>query len=176
VETMSFPVEKINTVKTPLAFEVHLMVNDPFSFMSRITHPGLRKVIFHFEAVTDRAGLINKIRERDIVPGMAIKPGTKMEAFRDTAEKADTLLFLTVDPCCYGSPFKPEVLDKVARARKIFPSKTIAVDGGVSLDNLERFLDIGVDYVCVGSRIFLNGDPGENYHRFLGRVKEIKKG
>ena len=176
VETMSFPVEKINALNTRLAFEVHLMVNDPFSFMSRIMHPGLRKVIFHFEAVTDRAGLISKIRERDLVPGMAIKPETTLDQFRDAAVQVDTLLFLTVDPCCYGHPFKPEVLDKVAGARKVFPSKVIAVDGGVSLDNLRKFFDTGVDYVCVGSRIFLNGDPRENYRRFIEKVKEIEKG
>jgi len=171
VQTRSFPLEKINTVGTALPFEVHLMVNDPLLFMSKITHPGLRKVIFHFEAVTDRAGLVSKIKERGLLPGMAIKPETTLEQFRDEAAQVDTLLFLTVDPCCYGHPFKPEVLGKVAEARKAFPSKTIAVDGGVSLGNLKRFLHIGVDYVCVGSRIFLDGDPEENYRLF---EKELK--
>jgi ribulose-phosphate 3-epimerase len=171
VPTRSFPLEKMNAAVTPLAFEVHLMVNDPLLFMSRITHPGLRKVIFHFEAVTDHRDLTRKIRERDLVPGMAIKPETKIEEFRGEAEEVHTLLFLTVDPCCYGHPFKPEVLDKVAEARKAFPSKTIAVDGGVSLGNIKKFLHMGVDYVCVGSRIFLDGDPGENYYLFLKELE-----
>jgi ribulose-phosphate 3-epimerase len=173
VETRSFPVEKMNTVNTPLSFEVHLMVNNPLLFMSEITHPGLRKVIFHFEAVTDPRDLIGKIRERDLVPGMAIKPETKIEEFRGQAEEVDTLLFLTVDPCCYGSPFKPEVLDKVARARKAFPEKEISADGGVSVDNLKLFHDSGVDSVCVGSRIFLNGDPRENYRLFMQKLQSL---
>ena len=176
VKTMSIPVEEINAVKTALAFEVHLMVNDPVSFMSRIAHPGLRKVIFHFEAVTDHVDLIEKIRERRHAPGMAINPETGLDQFRDAAEHADTLLFLTVDPCCYGSPLKPEVLDKISVTRKVFPKKVIAADGGVSTDNLKQFLDTGVDYVCVGSRIFLDGDPKENYWRFIEKVKEIERG
>ncbi len=171
VQTRSFPPERINTANTTIPFEVHLMVNDPLLFMSKITHPGLRKVIFHFEAVTDRAGFVSKIREKGLVPGMAIKPETTLEQIREDAERVDTLLFLTVDPCCYGHPFKPEVLGKVADARKAFPSKTIAVDGGVSLGNLKKFLHIGVDYVCVGSRIFLDGVPEENYRLF---VKELE--
>ncbi len=171
VPTRSFPVEKINTADIALPFEVHLMVNDPLSFLSRINQPGLRKVIFHFEAATDRAGLVGSIRERGLVPGMAIKPETALEQFREDAAQVDTLLFLTVDPCCYGHPFKPEVLGKVAEARKAFPSKTIAVDGGVSLGNLKKFLHLGVDYVCVGSRIFLDGEPEENYRLF---VKELE--
>jgi ribulose-phosphate 3-epimerase len=176
VETRSFPVEKINSVNTPLSFEAHLMVDDPLSFMSGITHPGLRKVIFHFEAAADHGYLINRIRTRGLLPGMAVKPGTRVEQFREAAEQADTLLFLTVDPCCYGHPFKPEVLKKVAEARKVFPEKVISVDGGVSHDNLRTLSDIGVDYVCVGSRIFLNGDPRENYLRFAEELKEIEKG
>ncbi len=174
VESKSFPVEEINSVDTPLAFEVHLMVTDPLSSMTKIAHPGLRKVIFHFEAVADHGALINDIRTRGLVAGMAVNPETKMEEFGKVAENVDTLLFLTVDPCCYGHPFKPEVLKKIAEARKVFPDMVIAADGGVSRDNLKAFRDIGVDYVCVGSRIFLDGDAGENYRLFLEKLHELE--
>jgi len=33
--------------------------------------------------------------------------------------------------------------------------------GTVSFDNLKLFLEIGVDCVCVGSRICLQGNPHE---------------
>lgn len=174
VETVSFPVEKINGVSTPLSFEVHLMVKDPSSFMSRIDHPGLKKVIFHFEAEAKHLDLIRRIRERGLIPGMAINPQTEIDKFRKIAEDVDTLLFLTVDPCCYGNPFKPEVLKKVEETRKLSPHRVIAVDGGVSLDNLKDFHDLGIDYACVGSRIFLNGNPGENYRLFLQKLHELE--
>ena len=175
VDTTSFPVERINGVTTSLSFEAHLMVNEPVPFMDRITHPGLKKVIFHFEASAEFPFLIRKIRGRGLVPGLAVKPETGLDAFRGIGEQVDTLLFLTVDPGFYGNSFRPEVLTKIADARKVFPGKIIAVDGGVALDNLKTFLDIGVDYVCVGSRIFLNGDPGENYRCFIEKVKEIER-
>lgn len=174
VETRSFPVERMNAVNTPLSFEVHLMVRDPLLFISRIDHQGMRKVIFHFEVETDHNVLMGEIRRRGLAAGMAVKPATGLDQIREAAQRVDSLLFLTVDPCCYGSPFKPEVLDKVARARKAFPEKEIAADGGVSVDNLKLFHDSGVDAVCVGSRIFLNGDPRENYRRFIERVKEME--
>lgn len=176
VETRSFPVERINNVHTALFFEVHLMVQDPFFFMSRISHPGLKKVIFHSEASAEPLALIKKITERGLVPGLAIKPETSIGEFREAGEHADTLLFLTVDPGSYGHPFRSEVLTKISEARKAFPDKVIAVDGGVSPDNLKMFYDIGVDYVCVGSRIFLQDDPGKSYRNFVGKVKEIGKG
>jgi ribulose-phosphate 3-epimerase len=171
VETRSFPLERINSVSTALTYEVHLMVKDPLSFLSKIDHPGLRKVIFHFEAETGRQDLVKRLRERGLAAGMAIKPETTLPQFRNLAEQVDTLLFLTVDPCCYGSPFKSQVLPKLAEARKIFPDRTIAVDGGVSLDNLKTFFDMGVDYVCVGSRIFLRGDAAENYRLFMQKLR-----
>jgi len=175
VPTRSFPAERINELRTTLSFEVHLMVKDPSALAGSIMNPGLRTLIFHYESDGDHRVLINTIKARGLRAGMAIRPETGTDKFREMATHVDTLLFLTVDPGSYGSPFKAEVLGKVAEARQLFPSKTIEVDGGVSLDNLKVFFEVGVDAVCVGSRIFLHGSPGENYRLFTGKVQELEK-
>jgi ribulose-phosphate 3-epimerase len=174
VGTRSFPAEMISGVETGLSFEVHLMVQDPQPIADKIRNRGLRKVIYHFESRADHDGILKELRGRGIDAGLAIRPETTVEEFRDVGERVGTLLFLTVDPGKYGSPFRPEVLAKVAEARRVFPRKTIAVDGGVSTDNLHLFYDIGVDYVCVGSRIFLVGKPEDNFRKFMNRLKEIE--
>ena len=176
VETRSFPPEMITSVETPLSFEVHLMAEDPLGFLNGMEHPGLKKVIFHCETGVNHLDLVSIIRERGLSPGVAIKPETELAQCRGIAEQVDTLLFLTVDPCCYGSPYKPEVLHKIAEARKLFPAKVISADGGVSLDNLKDFFDAGVDYACVGSRIFLQKDPAESYRLFAHKVQELERG
>jgi len=173
VETRSFPPKKINSVETPLSFEVHLMAEDPLGFLKGMEHPGLKKVIFHCETGVNHLDLVSIIRERGLASGVAIKPETELAQCRGIAEQVDTLLFLTVDPCCYGSPYKPEVLRKIVEARKLFPAKVISADGGVSLDNLKDFFDAGVDYACVGSRIFLQKDPAESYRLFAHKVQEL---
>ncbi|HUO77145.1 MAG TPA: hypothetical protein VMU21_06155 [Thermodesulfovibrionales bacterium] len=175
VETRSFPPERINSVEMQLFFEVHLMAEDPLGFMNGMEHPGLKKVIFHCETGVNHLDLVSTIRGRGLSPGVAIKPETGLAQCRGIAEHVDTLLFLTVDPCCYGSPFKPEVLHKIVEARRLFPAKLISVDGGVSLDNLKDFFDAGVDYACVGSRIFLQKDPGESYRLFAHKMKELER-
>lgn len=174
VSFRSFPEEAINDIITPLSFELHLMVKNPSEFISRIDNPHLKKVLFHFESDVEHLNLINQIRQRGIAPGIAIKPETQIEEFRAVGEKVDTLLFLTVDPCCYGRPFKPEVIEKIEKARRIFKDKSIAADGGVSLDNLKLFLDAGVDYVCIGSRIFLSGNPEKNYGAFMKTLAQLE--
>lgn len=175
VSSRSFPPQMISTISTPLSFEAHLMVEDPLDFMNRIDNPGLKKVIFHFEAKVDHLGVVAEIRRRGLGAGLAIKPGTGIDEFRQLAKHVDTLLFLTVEPGRYGSPFRPEVIKKVSESRRLFSDKTISVDGGVSLDNLEMFYTIGVDYVCVGSRIFLHGRPEDNYNLFVKKLDELEK-
>ena len=175
VPTRSFPEEKINSVETSLSFELHLMVKHPAAFMSRIEHPNIKKVIFHFESEVKHLDFITHLQKTGIAPGLAINPDTTIDHFQETAQKVDTLLFLTVTPGKYGSPFRPEVIDKIAESRKIFRDKKIAVDGGVSIENLHIFLDIGVDYVCIGSRIFLDDNPEKSYKTFINKIDELMK-
>ena len=176
VPTRSFPPEGVKKIQTGIPFEVHLMVNDPASYMKSIDHPRLSQVIFHCEAkMPDAVDFIHSLKKRSLRVGLAVNPETPLEKFRETAEYADTVLFLTVAPGRYGSAFKPEVLEKITQTRMLFPAKTIAVDGGVSLDNLHEFIKIGVDYVCIGSRIFLKGEPADNYRQFLEKVNELQR-
>ena len=174
VPARSFPAEAIKTLQGKIPFEVHLMVANPWDYLDRMDNLNLRQVFFHFEAkTTNPLNLIAALKQKSIKAGLAIKPGTDLDEFRELTQVADALLFLTVDPGNYGSPFKPEVLNKIARTRHLFPDKTIAVDGGVSLDNLREFLELGIDYACIGSRIFLKGNPEENYKQFIRKLNEL---
>ena len=175
VPTRSFPEGKINSVETSLSLELHLMVKHPAAFMCRIHNQHIKKVIFHFESEVKHLDFITHLNKQGIASGLAINPDTKIRQFSELGKKVDTLLFLTVTPGKYGSPFRPEVIDKIAESRKIFPDKTIAVDGGVSLDNLNNFINVGVDYVCVGSRIFLADNPEKSYKTFTDKIDELMK-
>lgn len=174
VDTRSFEPELINTLNTPLSFEIHMMVEDPASVLGKIHHQGLRRIIFHFESGTDHAGLAKEIRNRGFSPGLAVRPETALDMIRNTAEHFDTLLFLTVYPGRYGGSLLPETMTKVSEARRTFQEKTIGVDGGVSADNIGMFYDAGVDYACVGSRIFMGGRPEDNYRLFMKRLDELR--
>ena len=176
VPSFSFPPEEINGLKTSLSFELHLMVKDPGTCMARIgNNAGMKKVHFHVEAEVDHKDFIKRLVARGLSTGLAVSPETSLNRFREIAEYVNTILFLTVDPCCYGSPFKPEVLEKISAAREVFPDKEISVDGGVSLENLHLFHDLGVDSVCVGSRIFLAENPADSYNHFRVKARELEK-
>jgi len=174
VPSLSFPGEKLKNIKTSIDFEIHLMVKHPAAYMSGIDNPNLKKVIFHFESDVKHLDFIEQMRKRGIDIGLAIKPETEIEEFKSIAENVNTLMFLTVDPCCYGNPFKSEVMEKIGKARHMFKDKILSADGGVSLENLRLFLEAGIDYVCVGSRIFLGENPAKNYEIFVKKLAEIE--
>lgn len=174
--TKSFPCAEVSSVGTKAAFEVHLMVKDPRACLAAMKNPSLKRFIFHFESDEKQPReLIARIKERGLEAGIAVSPDTVIEQFAETAEHADSILFLTVNPGKYGSPFNPGVLEKVAGSRELFPEKEIGIDGGVSLENLQAIYETGADYACVGSRIFLAPDPAASYAEFTGRVKELEK-
>lgn len=174
VPTRSFLPETLNGIPTTISFELHLMVKDPMSAVQGLTNRHIKKVIFHAETLNNYQPIIDQIRNMGISPGIAVKPKTELNSFIGSASMLDTILFLTVDPGNYGSPFKPEVLDKISLARKLLPAAEIGVDGAVSLNNLKSFVDIGVDYTCVGSRIFRSEYPKASYLQFIQKLKEIE--
>lgn len=175
VPSRSFPVSALNRLNTSLDLEIHLMVKHPSAFMIQVEHRHVRKVIYHVESSVEHLDFIGQMKKRGIATGLAVKPGTPAQDYQGLIRDVDSLLFMTVDPGYYGSPFKPAVLDTIKMTRTHFPDIVIGVDGGVSLDNLHLFIDAGVDYVCVGSRIFQDGDPPENYKRFLRKIEDITK-
>jgi len=166
VDTQSLDPEMLNHITITVPFEIHLMVEEPLKALMSIRNPSLRKAIFHVEAAGDPLEFIKRAEKRGLDVGLAIKPETPLDSFEDLAQHVDTLLFLTVDPGRYGSPFKSEVIQKLLSAQQSLSHKTIGVDGGVSFDNLPVLYDAHVDYVCIGSRIFLDGVPEENYKKF----------
>lgn len=173
VPSRSFAPEMLARLETRLSFEAHLMVADPIDWLGRMHNPGLKKVIFHIESAADPLDAIAHITQGGMEAGIAFRPETQLEDYAEIAAEAGSLLFLTVDPGRYGSPFHPEVFDKVRAARRMFPAKEISVDGGVSPENLADIWRAGADAAAVGSRIFLKGDPAANYMLFTEAARRI---
>ena len=95
--------------------------------------------------------------------GVALNPETGLSDIVHLIPDLDTILFLSVHPGYYGSPFIPEVLEKAREARERYSFITLGIDGGIGRENLSIVRDAGLDYACVGSRIFRQADPAAAY-------------
>ncbi len=147
--------------------EAHLMVNDPLRWLEPFRRIGINRIIYHFEIERDHLEIISKLREMNMEVGIAVNPSTSLDSLEFLVEKADTFLFLSVDPGFYGSPFIPEVLEKVRDFKNKYPQKMTGIDGGIKLDNVLNAKDAGADYACVGSAILKTKNPEDAYKRFV---------
>lgn len=163
--------EQVAGLSIKLRWEAHLMVTHPEEYLEVFQQAGASKIIFHREATASPHEVISRIKNLGLEAGLAINPETPVSAIIPCINDVDSILLLTVNPGFYGSQFIPEVMDKVTELRNIQPGIEIGVDGGIKESNIKEIASVGVDYICVGSAIFLQADPAESYRRLQSLVQ-----
>src|SRR6187200_3242448 len=94
---------------------------------------------------------------------MALKPATPIDPYEDLLAELDMVLIMTVEPGFGGQKFLDLCLPKIRRARELISAAGLEVwlqvDGGVSLETVERCADAGADVFVAGSAVFSADDP-----------------
>lgn len=148
--------------RTQTPFDAHLMISDPAAYLDEYIRAGCEAVTFHLEAVPEPTELLQAIRRQDVVSGLAINPGTPIEAAEPYLEDCDLLLVMSVNPGFGGQQFMPTVLPKISRARELAGDRLlISVDGGVAGDTIGSCAEAGADIFVAGSSIFDHDDYGQ---------------
>ena len=165
VPSHSVSCEQIARLKTKLKWEAHLMVLHPEDCLEEFRQAGAQKIVFHYEATQEPEKIIRAVKKLRLQVGLAVNPETPITAFSPLLKKVDSVLFLSVNPGFYGAKFIPEVLDKIIAFRKAYPNMEIGIDGGIKENNIAQIARTGVNFICVGSAIFLQPDPAASYRR-----------
>jgi len=84
---------------------------------------------------------------------------------------AQKILIMTVNPGFYGSPFLPEMLDKIKELRNLKPDLDIEVDGGVTDKTIDLVNKAGANLFVSGSYIM----KAENVKDSINKLKELIK-
>jgi ribulose-phosphate 3-epimerase len=132
-------------------FEVHLMTNSPERQFEEFADAGCNRIIFHAEATMHAARLAQQLRAMGVQAGMAINPGTSVDAALALAGELDSVLVMTVNPGWGGQSFLEFTLDKVRRLREANPTLTIEVDGGIDPATIGKAKNAGANLFVVGS-------------------------
>ena len=172
VPSRSITSEHLTELSTTLNWEVHLMVQRPEDYLESFRTAGAQKVVFHYEATSSPEEVIFQARKLSLEVGLAVNPETPVSVIYPLVSKVDSVLFLTVNPGFYGSPFIPEVLDKAVELRSTQPNLEIGVDGGIKESNIAQIAQIGIDVIYVGSAVFLQPNPGESFRHLLALAQE----
>jgi ribulose-phosphate 3-epimerase len=165
VPSQSVSCKQIASLGTRLAWEAHLMVLHPESYLEEFKQAGAQKIVFHYEATPSPDQVIRQVKKFGMLAGLAINPETSTDAIRPLLDELDSLLFLSVNPGFYGAKFIPDVLDKIVAFRKAHPRLEIGIDGGVKENNIVQITETGVNVIYIGSAIFMQPDPADSYRR-----------
>jgi ribulose-phosphate 3-epimerase len=162
--TLGLPVVESLLKATDIPLDCHLMIDDPGRWAPPYAEAGAYNVTFHAEATDDPLAVARDIRAAGAKAGLSIKPGTPLDPYLEILRHFDTLLVMSVEPGFGGQSFIPEVLDKVARVRRLVDSGELSIlveiDGGINADTIEAAAEAGVDCFVAGSAVYGASDPG----------------
>jgi ribulose-phosphate 3-epimerase len=161
--------------KTSLPLDVHLMVEEPRSFIPLFHDAGADWISFHLEASAHIHKDVTLIKELGHRAGLALNPATPIHLMKEILCELDFVLLMSVNPGWGGQKFIPACLPKI-RALKTWIREEkldipIEVDGGIKPDNLADLIDHGADIIVAGSAIFAAPDPAA----VIGEMKRIAR-
>jgi len=141
--------------------DVHLMIDRPERHVEDFVRAGADHVTFHVEATPHVDFTLNRIREAGATAGVALNPGTAIEAL---AVDADLVLCMTVNPGWGGQPFIDGSVERVAALRaRTGDAPAIEVDGGIDAGTAGPCARAGATTFVAGSAIFGAADPARAY-------------
>jgi ribulose-phosphate 3-epimerase len=145
--------------------DVHLMIDRADEQVLPYVELGVASVTFHAEASQDVVSLARRIRAAGAKAGVAVKPGTALDAVLGDLNEFDLVLVMTVEPGFGGQSLIESTLDKVSQAARAIALQglniRLQVDGGIDLTNIEKVAAHGADTFVAGSAVFGSDDRNQ---------------
>lgn len=172
VPNMSFgnPIIKSIKAHTKLPLDVHLMIDRPHRYIDDFAKYA-DYLSFHYEAGSDNAATLKRIRELGVKSAIVIKPCTPAESIFDLLPLCDMALVMSVEPGFGGQKFMPSALKKLSKLKAESERQglniELEVDGGINAETAPLAVRAGATVLVAGNYLFSAEDIG-------ARVKEIK--
>ncbi|MDO8558418.1 MAG: hypothetical protein Q7S09_04515 [bacterium] len=154
--------------KTPLNIELHLMIDRPEEHLAEWLKTGAKRFLVHVESTTNFSMIKERLDKESREIGVALCPETPEGAYAPHAPLTPYVLVLGVTPGPSGQTMRSDIIDKVVRLRRQFPSCIIEVDGGVSLalGTAKAAAGAGANALCSGFEIFSSSDIAHTVEQF----------
>lgn len=172
VPNISFgnPIIKSIKAHTSLPLDVHLMIDKPHRYIEEFAKYA-DYLGFHFEAGSDNAETLKRIRELGCKSCITIKPATAPQEIFDLLPLCDMVLVMSVEPGFGGQKFMPCALQKLTALKNECARQgldiELEIDGGINAETAPLAVNAGATVLVAGNFIFSAEDMG-------ARVKEIK--
>lgn len=164
----------------PDAFlDVHLMIENPDSYIESFVNAGADLISVHYEACPHLHRTIQNIASYECMTGVVVNPATPVSLLKPILSMVDLVLIMSVNPGFGGQSFIESSYEKIHELNAIRAegnhSFLIEIDGGVGLNNIQKLANAGVDILVAGSSVFKKGDITESIQELTKKAK-IGKG
>ena len=155
--------------------DVHLMIAPVDPYIEAYAEAGADMITAHVEAGAHPHRTLQAIRATGKKAGIALNPGTPVEAVEYLLDLCDMVLVMTVNPGFGGQKLIHSQIDKIARLRGIIGDRPIhiQVDGGVDPKTAPLVAKAGADVLVAGSAVFKGGSVGQP-EVYGGNIRAIR--
>lgn len=161
---------------TALPLDVHLMIENPDSFIDAFADAGSDIITVHAETGYHLHRTVDLIKSRGKKAGIALNPATPLAAVEEMVGEIDLLLIMSVNPGFGGQGYISSVTQKIERARRLIDQSAkpveLEVDGGVKAENAAVVARAGATIIVMGTEIF----HSDNYEKKIGDVRKRLSG
>jgi ribulose-phosphate 3-epimerase len=153
--------------------DVHLMVVEPVDKVAAFVDAGADTITVHVESTRHVHRVLQELEGTGVKRGVAMNPGTPITSVEPLLDDIELLLVLAVNPGWGGQRFIPATLAKLAAARELIDERPVelAVDGGITRENVARIASSVVDRIVTGSAVFDGVAPEENARFMVEAVR-----
>jgi len=156
--------------------DVHLMVDEPLDKVSAYVDAGADILTFHVESTRHPHRVLQSLRGAGVIRGVALNPGTPVVTVQPLLDELELILILGVNPGWGGQSFMPSSEARIAEVRALVEARTIvvAVDGGITKENVQHIASFGVDLIVTGSAVYDGKTPADNARAMLDSVRSAR--
>ncbi len=174
--TMGPLVVKAVRRSTGLPLDVHLMIQQPDSYIEAFARAGADLISVQVETCPHLQRTLNLIRGLGKKAGAVLNPATPAETLRWVLPDLDFILVMSVNPGFGGQSFIRQSLDKISGIRQMLEPAghdiMIQVDGGINADTIAGAAAAGADVFVAGSAIF----GSQDYAATIKKFRELMSG
>ena len=143
--------------------DVHLMITPVDPMIAAFADAGADIITVHLEAGPHIHRSLQAIRAHGKKAGVAINPGTGIEAVQYLLDSIDLVCVMTVNPGFGGQKLILSQIDKIRQLRAMIGDRPvhIEIDGGVTVDTAPLVVAAGADVLVAGAALFKGGSATE---------------
>ena len=143
---------------TDKTLDVHLMIENPDSYIDQFQKAGADMITVHAEASVHLHRSINLVKDCGAKAGVALNPATPAIVLENILSEVDLILVMSVNPGFGGQSFIARSVQKIGHVCSLIKqagsSAYLEVDGGVDPSTAPKVVDAGANVLVAGSAIF----------------------